>query len=170
MTTAEINKRVTVQLLTYPGCAFCGNAERLLEKVKSHMEWVEVQKVNIADHPELVERHGLMTTPGIVINGKLEFNRTPDEKTLVDRLRKAKQMAEGTNVSNVTFRVDNLHCEGCRISLEIGLKLRHGVLNATVNRQEGLAEVWFDNTETSWRKIGSQMKWYGYRVKKLPAA
>lgn len=170
MVTAKGERKVTVQLLTSPGCAFCANAERLLDSVKSKLAAIEVEKVNIKEHPEIIERHGLLSTPAILINGKLEFNRTPDEKTLTDRIQKALQVARGVNVGEAVFQVRNIHCEGCRFTLEAGLKLRPGVLDASADREKQEVRVWYDPSATSWQKLRSHMKWSGFIVRKLRQA
>lgn len=41
---------------------------------------------NLAEHPELGPRYGVMATPAIVINGRLEFSKVRGEKAFFERL------------------------------------------------------------------------------------
>ena len=41
---------------------------------------------DLVDHPELGPRYGVMATPAIVINGRLEFSGLPREHAFLERL------------------------------------------------------------------------------------
>jgi protein-disulfide isomerase len=45
-----------------------------------------VREWNLLEHPELGPRYGVMATPAIVINGRLEFSGVPGERALLERL------------------------------------------------------------------------------------
>ena len=41
---------------------------------------------NLIEHPELAPRYGVMATPAIIINGRLEFSGVPKERAFLERL------------------------------------------------------------------------------------
>lgn len=58
----------------------------MVDKAKTRFPAFEVREWNLAEHPELGPRYGVMATPAIVINGRLEFSRVPKEKAFFERL------------------------------------------------------------------------------------
>jgi hypothetical protein len=38
-------------------------------------------------NPEMLQKYPIMTAPGVVINGKLEFMGVPKEKDLVEKVK-----------------------------------------------------------------------------------
>ena len=58
----------------------------VMDKAKAQFPELEVLEWNLADHPELGPRHGVMTTPAIVVNGRLEFRSLPKEHAFLERL------------------------------------------------------------------------------------
>ncbi len=56
---------------------------------------LEVREWNLAEHPELGPRYGVMATPAVVINGRLEFRGVPREAALLERLEAARSRAGG---------------------------------------------------------------------------
>jgi protein-disulfide isomerase len=55
-------------------------------KAKARFPEIAVREWNLADHPELGPRYGVMATPAIVINGRLEFGGVPREQAFHERL------------------------------------------------------------------------------------
>lgn len=78
-----------VKVLKSPGCSRCAQALVLLRKLQGEMPGVSVEEIDITEHPEEVLRHQLMVSPGIVINGKLEFTGVPREEELKRKLHHA---------------------------------------------------------------------------------
>ncbi len=78
---------VKIEILTTPDCVHCGAAKRLLEKVKKDTPNVEVEIIDVTEHPEFVQKYMLMSAPGIVIEGKLEFMGVPNEEELRKKIR-----------------------------------------------------------------------------------
>ncbi|HLD80658.1 MAG TPA: thioredoxin family protein [archaeon] len=70
-----------VLVLTTPGCTGCAVVEKMLDELKVRYEVVDVTK-----NPELLQKHPIMTAPGIVINGKLEFWGVPSREDLKRKL------------------------------------------------------------------------------------
>lgn len=72
---------VKVQILTTPGCGGCAVVKAMLDKLK-----VKYSVIDITKKPEILKKYPIMSAPGIVINGKLEFNGVPSEKELKEKL------------------------------------------------------------------------------------
>lgn len=58
----------------------------VVEKAKSRFPELTVREWNLAEHPEIGPRYGVMTTPAIVVNERLEFRSVPNEQAFLDRL------------------------------------------------------------------------------------
>ncbi len=78
---------INIELLTMPGCAHCATAKTLLEKLQKEMTDLKVSIIDVAEHPEAAQRYMLMSSPGIVINGKLEFSGGVREDALRKRIK-----------------------------------------------------------------------------------
>ena len=77
-----------VQILKTPGCSSCSKAVELVEKIRREENLdLEIEELDITKHPELLQRHQIMVSPGIIIDGKLEFTGTPGEKKLREKLK-----------------------------------------------------------------------------------
>lgn len=50
---------------------------------------LEVREWDLAEHPELAPRYGVMAAPAIIINGQLEFSGVPREQAFLERLETA---------------------------------------------------------------------------------
>lgn len=58
----------------------------MVGKAKARFPELQVREWDLAEHPELGPRYGVMATPAIVINGRLEFRRVPKEQAFLERL------------------------------------------------------------------------------------
>ena len=58
----------------------------MVGKAQVRFPELEVREWNLAEHPELGPRYGVMATPAIVVNGRLEFRSVPGEQVFLDRL------------------------------------------------------------------------------------
>jgi len=76
-----------VQILKTPGCSSCAKATDLIMKIREddNLEF-EVEELDITKNPELLWKHQIMVSPGIIIDGKLEFTGVPDKKKLRNKL------------------------------------------------------------------------------------
>ena len=68
---------VKVQVLRTPGCTSCMRAEKMLDQMK-----VKYEVIDITKNPDILQKYHLMTSPGIVIDGKLECSGVPKEEEL----------------------------------------------------------------------------------------
>jgi len=73
---------VKVQILTTPGCTSCVKVEKMLDEMK-----VKYKIIDITKNPKILEKYRVMTAPGIVINGKLEFSGVPSKAELEKKLK-----------------------------------------------------------------------------------
>lgn len=58
----------------------------VVDSAKARFPELEVLECNLAEHPELGPRYGVMATPAIVVNERLEFRRVPNEQAFLERL------------------------------------------------------------------------------------
>ena len=72
-----------VQLLTTPNCSNCKKVEKMLDEMK-----VKYSVMDITKKPEILKKYQFMTSPGIVINNKLEFSGVPSKEDLKKKLKK----------------------------------------------------------------------------------
>lgn len=70
-----------VQVLTTPGCSSCARVERMLDEMGVKYEIIDITK-----NPEILQEYQVMSAPGIVINGKLEFTGVPSKDELKKKL------------------------------------------------------------------------------------
>jgi glutaredoxin len=81
---------IKMELLTMPGCAHCAAAKEVIGRIKGDYPEMEVEIIDVTEHPEASAKYMLMSAPGIVINGKLEFTGGVDEEVLKKRLNELK--------------------------------------------------------------------------------
>ena len=62
----------------------------LIEKEKSEVPAIHVEEIDVAANPAVALKYGVMSTPAIAIDGKLEFTGIPREPALLARLRSAR--------------------------------------------------------------------------------
>ncbi len=76
-----------VKILKTPVCSSCSHAAKLIKKIKDAEELLfEIEEFDITENPELLQKYPMMVSPGIVIDGKLEFAGMPSEKKLKKKL------------------------------------------------------------------------------------
>ena len=73
---------VSVQILTTPSCSSCATVENMLDKLG-----VEYELIDVTEKPEILQKYFILTAPGIVINGKLEFMGVPKERELAEKVK-----------------------------------------------------------------------------------
>lgn len=71
-----------VKILTTPGCSSCAKVKKMLDEMK-----VKYQVIDITKNPRVLETYQVMSAPGIVINGKLEFTGVPSKGELKKKLQ-----------------------------------------------------------------------------------
>lgn len=78
---------VTIELLTMPGCTHCAAAKNILDRLLKEFPGLKVSVTDVTEHPEAAQKHMLMSAPGIVVNGRLEFSGGVKEDALRKRIR-----------------------------------------------------------------------------------
>jgi hypothetical protein len=78
-----------VQILSLPTCVWCDGTVACLARVTDDFRGMTVERLNIADRPEILEAQGLLTfeydelaTHAVVIDGRLAGLEHPSEATL----------------------------------------------------------------------------------------
>lgn len=71
-----------VQILTTPSCSSCVAVEKMLDRMG-----VGYELIDIIEHPEILQKYPIMSAPGIVIDGHLEFVGVPKERELAGKLK-----------------------------------------------------------------------------------
>ncbi len=67
----------------------------MVEKAKARFPGLEVREWDLLEHPALGPRYGVMATPAILINGRLEFSGVPREQAFLERLEAIAARAGG---------------------------------------------------------------------------
>ena len=60
---------------------------KLIQEASADLEGLQLDEVDITERPEVAVKYGVMATPAIAINGRLEFSGVPREDALRARLR-----------------------------------------------------------------------------------
>lgn len=71
-----------IQILTTPGCSSCAKVEKILDEMK-----VKYNVIDVTKNPAILQKYQIMSAPGIVINGKLEFTGVPSKEELKKKLK-----------------------------------------------------------------------------------
>ena len=81
---------IKVEIISAPGCAKCAGAKEVIHSYVKDMKGVNVKEINIVEHPEIAVKHGIMSTPALIVNGRLAFTGAPSEDELKKYLNKIK--------------------------------------------------------------------------------
>ena len=79
---------IDVLFITVPNCAQCAKAKHVIEKVQPDFPDMKVEYVDVTAHPEILQQYRVLSAPGIVINGKLEYTGGLDETAFREHLKK----------------------------------------------------------------------------------
>jgi len=79
---------VTIEILTTSlGCAKCERALDIIHDItKKYKGKIRVVETDIVKNPEKLIKFGVMSTPAIIINGKLVFEGTPNKEALKKKI------------------------------------------------------------------------------------
>ena len=83
-------KKVTIQELTMPDCAHCAAAKKILEgEIKPEFPDVEIEYIDITSEAgqKLVQKYGIMSSPGIIVNGELFSVGGLDKEKLAKKIQ-----------------------------------------------------------------------------------
>ena len=82
---------IKIEVLTASlGCSKCERAMKIIKEVMDEYKGkIKVIKTDIIKNPEKLIKFGIMTTPAIIINGKLAFEGAPNKEELKKRIEEA---------------------------------------------------------------------------------
>ncbi|MCH7850361.1 MAG: thioredoxin family protein [Nanoarchaeota archaeon] len=75
-------KKISIEIVTAQGCAKCEKANEKIRGLMKGVKGVTIKEINLIENPEIAVKYGIMSTPAIIINHKLEFTGIPDEDDL----------------------------------------------------------------------------------------
>ena len=79
---------INIQFITVPNCVQCAKAKKIIEKVKLDFSEMTVEYIDVTEHPEILQQYRVLSSPGIVVNGKLEYTGGLDEASFRALLQK----------------------------------------------------------------------------------
>ena len=79
---------ITIQLVSTPGCSHCEEVRKVLNEVKPQYPQMQIQELDATnpDGLELVTKHGILASPGVVINGELFATGGINKGSLIKKL------------------------------------------------------------------------------------
>jgi len=83
---------IQIDELSIPGCVECAKFERFWETIKKDWPEVTVNKIDgtTPAGQDVILRHNIMASPGIIINGELFSMGGLDQKAFVEKLKNLK--------------------------------------------------------------------------------
>lgn len=85
-----MENKILIEIVSAPGCAKCAGAKEVIDSYVKDMKGIRIKEINIAENPELAVKHGIMSTPALIINGKLAFSSAPSLDEFKKYLNKIK--------------------------------------------------------------------------------
>ena len=64
---------INIQFVTVPGCHECAKAKKIFEELKPQYPEMQVEEIDATTPKgiELVQKYGIFSSPGTIINGEL---------------------------------------------------------------------------------------------------
>lgn len=84
---------INLTLVTREGCVHCAQTKELLKKMKPEYPELVVEEIDMTTPKgqELISKYGIMSSPGIIINGELFAMGGTTEKELRDKFAELKK-------------------------------------------------------------------------------
>jgi glutaredoxin len=78
-----------IQFLTIPGCHNCEAVKKIFEEIIPDFPNIEVKEIDMTteEGQKLVQKYGIMSSPGIVINDELFSTGGVDREKLTEKLK-----------------------------------------------------------------------------------
>lgn len=85
----NVQATVTVEVLTASGCQHCLGARKLVKEVLAEINdsRLHYREINILDDIDYAVQLGLISAPGIAVNGELAFPARPSKARLLRLIR-----------------------------------------------------------------------------------
>lgn len=78
---------IEVLFLTVPNCVQCAKAKKVIEKVQPDFPDLKVTYLDVTQQPEILQKYRVLSSPDIVIDGRLEYTGGLDEAVFRTRLK-----------------------------------------------------------------------------------
>jgi glutaredoxin len=81
---------IKIQELSTPGCSHCAAAKKILdEEIKPSFPDVEIEFIDMLTEQgqKMVQQYGIMSSPGIIVNGELFSMGGLDKKKLIEKIQ-----------------------------------------------------------------------------------
>ncbi len=80
---------INIQFITVPGCHECAKAKEIFEELKPEFPQMQIEEVNATTSKgiEMIQKYGIMASPGIIINGELFSTGGVNKNKLVEKLK-----------------------------------------------------------------------------------
>ncbi|MBI2038413.1 MAG: thioredoxin family protein [Candidatus Nealsonbacteria bacterium] len=80
---------IKMQIITSPGCECCEDIKTYIKDVQKDFPELQVDIISMTTSlgQELVQKYNILSAPGIIINGKLEFSGETKEEDLRKKLK-----------------------------------------------------------------------------------
>ena len=82
--------KVKIQEVSAPGCVHCTKAKEILEgEIKSQFPNVEFEYIEMMSEQgqKMVQEYGIMSSPGIIVNGELFSVGGLDKNKLIEKIK-----------------------------------------------------------------------------------
>lgn len=78
-----------LQFLTMPGCHTCAEVKKTIEEIKPDFPDLKIEEVDmtIPEGQEMVQKHSIMSSPGIIIDGELFSTGGVSKEKLIEKLK-----------------------------------------------------------------------------------
>ena len=82
--------KIKIQEVTSPGCIHCAAAKKILEEeIKPQFPDVEIEYIDMMTEQgqKMIQDYGIMSSPGIIINGELFSISGLDKNKLIEKIK-----------------------------------------------------------------------------------
>ena len=82
--------KIKIQEVTSPGCGHCAVAKKILEEeIKPQFPDVEIEYIDMISEQgqKMIQDYGIMTSPGIIVNGELFSIGGLDKNKLIEKIK-----------------------------------------------------------------------------------
>jgi len=83
-----MKNKISIEIVNAPGCSKCARAKEVIRNHIENMKGIDIKEINIAENPDIAVKYGIMSTPALIINGKLAFTSAPSEGELKKYIKK----------------------------------------------------------------------------------
>ncbi len=79
---------IDIQFVTVAGCHECAKAKKIFEELKPQYPEMQIKEINATstEGMALVQKYGILASPGIIINGELFSTGALDKNEFVNKL------------------------------------------------------------------------------------